>query len=155
MGDEVSEQMALPAQHLTPLLLVWVPERTCWPSYGTGVRGATGAGSQLLSARKALWKTHPGDAAPRQGMARQTPPHPLAKHIHASTPSHHPLLAPPQSAPRNIESVPNTSQESRQAAAQTPREHNSVREVSNSGISKRLLKLTSSRSSANPPTPNG
>ena len=87
------------------------------PATGLESGGATGPGSQLLAARKALWKTHPGDAAPWQGMARQTPSHPLAKHMHASTPSHYPQLPPPQSAPRNIENVPNTSQESRQAAA--------------------------------------
>ena len=45
-----------------------------------------------------------------------------------------PSTAPSPVRSQNIENVPNTSQESRQAAAQTPPEHNSVCEVSNSGI---------------------
>lgn len=150
MGDEVSEQMALPARHLTPLPLVWVPERTCWPGYGTGVRGATGPGSQLLAARKALWKTHPGDAAPRQGMARQTPSHPLAKHMHASTPTHYPLLPPPQSAPRTSRTSQTPPRNPEKLQHKLPRNT-----ILSARSPIRLLKLISSRSSANPPTPNG
>lgn len=54
---------ACPAPAL-PAPRSWVPEKMCWPGYGTGVPGATGPESQLFSARKTLCKTRPGDAAP-------------------------------------------------------------------------------------------
>ena len=119
------------------------------PATGLESGGATGPGSQLLAARKALWKTHPGDAAPWQGMARQTPSHPLAKHMHAP---YCPLPSPlpgtsrtSQTPPRNPDKLQHKLPRNTVLSARSPIP----------ALSKRLLKLISSRSSANPPTPNG